>query len=316
MTTPTRPRKRARGLRRSGKRALMTALGEENFYKTRMYARIYGEQRGKEMLFIHQMGKVGSTTIAASLRAAGVRRDKAVYQTHFLSEAGIAFRRELALAGYGSWDNMTTKGKKGHMRGQMLHDKLVRMRERGDHCQVITLVRDPVATNVSGYFHKNEWWPDNVRDAVRGGRSDMLETLKADFMAAYPHHVPLTWFDMEIKDMFGIDVFATPFPREKGYHIYRTPFADLLLIKLEKLNGVAETAFGEFLNVPQFKLVKTNTAEEKWYADAYDAFKGWLELPEAYLDEQYNSTYARHFYAPEELAAFRGKWARRQPTAA
>ncbi len=309
MTTPTRPRKRNRALRRSGKRALMGVLGEENFYKARMVTRIYGEQRGKEMLFIHQMGKVGSTTIAASLRAAGVRRQMAVYQTHFLSEEGIAFRRELALAGYGSWENMTPKGKKGHMRGQMLHDKLRRMRERGDRCRVITLVRDPVATNVSGYFHKNEWWPDDVRDAVKSGRADMLDALKADFSAAYPHHVPLTWFDMEVKAMFGIDVFAEPFPREKGYHIYRGDFADLLLIKLEKLNGVAETAFGEFLDLPEFKLVKTNVAEDKWYAHAYDAFKKWLELPDAYLDEQYDSAYSRHFYTLEEIAGFRRKWA-------
>ncbi len=307
MTTTSKPRKRR--FLRSGKQALMTVMGEENFYKARIYANIHVEQRGKEMLFIHQMGKVGSTTISASLRAAGVRRRMAVYQTHFLSEEGIAFRRELALEGYGGWDNLTPKGKKGHLRGQMLHDKLRRMRERGERCKVITLVRDPVATNVSGYFHKNEWWPDEVRAAVKENRPGMLDALRDDFAASYPHQVPLTWFDMEIKPMFGIDVFAEPFPREKGYHVYRGEFADLLLIKLEKLNGVAEEAFKSFLQLPEFKLVKTNVAEDKWYADAYDAFKEWLELPDAYLNEQYDSTYSRHFYTPEEIAGFRRKWA-------
>ena len=56
---------------------------------------------------------------------------------------------------------LTPKGKKGHIRGQMLHDKLRHMRARGERCKVITLVRDPIATNVSGYFHKNEWWRES-----------------------------------------------------------------------------------------------------------------------------------------------------------
>lgn len=307
MTTPARPRKRR--FLRSGKQALMSIMGEENFYRARIYANIHVEQRGKEMLFIHQMGKVGSTTISASLRAAGVRQKMAVYQTHFLSEEGIAFRRELALEGYGGWDNLTPKGKKGHIRGQMLHDKLRHMRAHGERCKVITLVRDPIATNVSGYFHKNEWWPEDVRQAVKDNRPDMLEALRADFAASYPHQVPLTWFDMEIKPMFGIDVFAEPFPREKGYHVYHGDFADLLLIKLEKLNDVAGEAFSTFLDLPAFRLVRTNVAEDKWYAPAYDAFKEWLELPDAYLDEQYNSAYSRHFYTLSEIDTFRRKWA-------
>ncbi len=43
---------------------------------------------------------------------------------------------------------------------------------------------------------------------------------------------------MEVKSLYGVDVFAEPFDPERGYAIYRNDFADVLLIKLEKLNDV------------------------------------------------------------------------------
>ena len=57
-----------------------------------------------------------------------------------------------------------------------------------------------------------------------------------------------------------------------------------------------------------FALVESNTADDKSYADLYAAFRRELTLPEPYLDRVYGSRFARHFYTPDELAAFRRKW--------
>ena len=40
----------------AGRRALMTLIGEDNFYKARVYANLNLEQRGKQIMLIHQMG--------------------------------------------------------------------------------------------------------------------------------------------------------------------------------------------------------------------------------------------------------------------
>lgn len=318
-TTKRRKKKATARLRQAGKQTLTAVMGEENYDKARIYAQfLLDDRRDKDLLLIHQMGKVGSTSIASSLKAAGLKQEMAVYQTHFLSEEGIDFRRTLAEEGYGGWDNFPRKAKKGHMRGELLHTRLHQLREKGGRCRVITLVRDPVATNLSGFFHKNEWWPADLRELCRQhanngsgeGMEECLEALYDNFITSYPHDVPQTWFDMEIKPMFGIDVFASPFPREQGYEIYQDEFADLLLIKLERLNDCGEEAIGRFLNLERFRLADANKAEDKWYSSIYRAFKQSLVLPDSYLDEQYNSRFSQHFYTPEEIATFRRKWAR------
>jgi hypothetical protein len=290
---------------------LTAALGEERFDRARIYAQfLLDERRDKELLLIHQMGKVGSTSLASSLKAAGLKREMAVYQTHFLSDEGIAFRRELAEAGYGGWNNFPRKAKKGHMRGELLHHRLRRMREKGGHCLVITLVRDPVATNVSGFFQKSEWWPAGMRQACHEVSPGCLDALYLHFMESYPHHLPLTWFEMEIKPMFGVDVFAADFPREQGYEIYRSEFADLLLIKLECLSDAGVEAIRRFLNLEHFHLAEANKAEDKWYSSLYRAFKQSLVLPDSYLDNLYHSRFTQQFYTPEEVEGFRQKWRR------
>jgi hypothetical protein len=307
--TKRHKRKAAARLRQVGKQMLTAVLGEETFDKARIYAQfLLDDRHGKDLVLIHQMGKVGSTSIALSLKAAGLKQTTAVYQTHFLSEEGIGFRRELAEDGYGGWNHFPRKAKKGHLRGELLNNRLRRMREKGHRCRVITLVRDPVATNVSGFFHKDAWWPAELRHACRDNSADCLEALYQHFMASYPHDLPLTWFDMEIKPIFGIDVFAAGFPRERGYEIYRGEFADLLLLKLERLNDRGEEAIKRFLNLESFHLVEANKAEDKRYSSLYRAFKQSLSLPDSYLEALYDSQFTQHFYTPEEVAGFREKW--------
>ena len=292
----------------AGRRALMTLIGEDNFYKARVYANLNLEQRGKQIMLIHQMGKVGSTSVSASLRAAGVRDEIAIYQTHFLSDEGMAFVRDVAIKGRGGWDSLPATGKKIYMRRPMLLEKIQEARDGDGRIKVITLVRDPVATNVSGYFHNFEWWPDELTAAARRGDPDILDRLLTNFLANYPHRMPLQWFDMEIKTVFDVDVFAEPFDRELGYHIYNGRYTDMVLIKLEQLNDRAEAVFKQFLTLDHFELVSTNLGEEKWYSPLYNRFKKWVSLPDSYLDELYQSEYTTHFYAPDEVAAFRRRW--------
>lgn len=297
--------KRARKLRATGKRFVVSVIGEDRYMRQRAARQI---SQGKELLLVHTMGKVGSTSVAASLKARGIRRTTTMYQPHFLSDEGIAFAEQLAISRAGSWENLSRKGRAGYLRNRLLNKELRRMQAEGERVKVITMVRDPLAINVSGLFHNYRWWPAELKTECETPTADCLAAVQRYFLDTYPHNVPDTWFDMEVRALYGVDVFAQPFDREAGYAIYRSDYADVLLIKLEKLNACAAEAMREFLGIANFKLQESNTAEDKEYAAIYRAFRKERPLPESYIDKMYESRIAGQFYSPEEIAAFRRKW--------
>jgi hypothetical protein len=122
------------------------------------------------------------------------------------------------------------------------------------------------------------------------------------------HEIPLIWLDKELKDVLGIDVYATPFLKAKGYQIYHVELADVLLIKLEMFNHCAEDAFKEFLGIETFTMCQSNIASDKQYAKIYQDFVQSLKLPDSYFDTMYNSKYIHHFYTNEEIHRFMTKW--------
>jgi hypothetical protein len=295
--------------KQGAKRLLIAAMGEERFYALRAKRSFrQAEKQGLETLFIHQMGKVGSTAIVSSLHACGYPQQAKIIQTHFLSPQGRSFVENLEIEGQGGWNNLPARTKNflvfSRVVGQMLQDGYLQ-----DHrSNVITLVRDPVATNLSGFFHNYLWWPPDLEQQSRARTGDYLSQLNQRFMHSYPHDVPLTWFDLEMKPLFGIDVYAAEFPKESGYKIYHGEHANLLLLKLEKLKDCAREAFNEFLGINDFRLERANEASDKWYADLYQEFKREVSLPESYLDRLYESPYMEHFHTTAEIEALRKKW--------
>lgn len=300
---------RSMPLRRTAKQAVRQLFGERNQYYLRAYAYLLLDRwRGKRPLFVHQMGKVGSTTIVNSLLPYLRKQKRVIHQTHFLSPEGAAFVEGLEIAGHGSWQKLPAKTKRFLIKSRVLGHVLRNGFLAQDAGQVLTLVREPVATNLSGFFHNADWWPAALAAQCQQQTAGWREALLAYFLANYPHETPLRWFDMELKPLFGIDVYAEPFPQAQGYQIYRTGKAQLLLLKLESLNQSAPAAFRDFMGIEDFQLVKTNRAEDKWYAEIYQSFTQGLVLPKAYLTRLYESRYARHFYSDEERRQLYARW--------
>lgn len=293
----------------SVKQLFARAVGEDRYYTFWAKRKLRHLQRGgMEILFIHQMGKVGSTAVVRSLQAAGYNQRANILQTHFLSPKGRAFVEQLESDGQGGWRNVTPRTKRflilSRVIGKMLEDGYL-----SEHkSNVISLVRDPIATNVSGFFHNYLWWPPRLQDRSLPLSEEYLQELCQQFLTAYPHDVPLTWFDMELEPIFGIDVFATPFPKERGFKVYEGQLANVLLLKLNRLRDSAAEAFGEFLGIENFELVRANEGDDKWYAELYQSFKQQVALPASYADRLYQSHFANHFYTDAELEAFRNKW--------
>ncbi|MCB0173723.1 MAG: hypothetical protein KDJ97_24600 [Anaerolineae bacterium] len=62
---------------------------------------------------------------------------------------------------------------------------------------------------------------------------------------------PLRWLNSQLKSVVDVDVFATDFPKSKGFKVNH---ADILLLRLERLNECAQEAFKEFIGIDQFTL--------------------------------------------------------------
>lgn len=250
-------------------------------------------QGSHRIILVHQMGKVGSSTVSRSLRRHTTRP---VFQTHWInpksldSPAGVVDESGRRSNRYGDRDEF----------GRRIHARLVIPRHPAD---VITLVRDPIARNVSSYFqHLDEIW--NVKQAhARIAMDDLLH----GFHDVFEHDEPLEWFDQEIEANFGIDVFKHPFPAA-GAHVIEEPPYRLLILRADLADREKIDHLQSFLGIADLPLIPANIGEQKAYAEAYRAFRNELVLTPAYVDRLLESKYAIHFFDAEQRAAFRVRW--------
>jgi len=117
------------------------------------------------------------------------------------------------------------------------------------------------------------------------------------------------WFDMEIKGMFGLDVFAHPFDTAKGFSIIQHGNVDLLILRLEDLNRSFGEAVSQFLelDVP-IELIRSNVRSEQKRGTTYEQVRQELTLRDSVCRKIYASTYARHFYSTAEIDQLIQKW--------
>jgi hypothetical protein len=261
------------------------------------------------------MGKVGSSSVLHSLKLLDL--DRPLYHLHSLAPEPL---RELEIELEPAFPDPQAMVSLHHVwRCQYVHQKLAGHPE--NRMQAISLIRDPVARNLSDFFQHIQ--VENL-PAASGSRrwklfssffdfeivsdeEDVGELIELYFAKEW-HDFPALWIDRELSGVLGIDVYATPFPRDQGYAIYHSPQADLLLIRLQDLNRCASRAIQEFLHLDTFSLANANVGEDKAYVDVYRAFKAQIVFPTSYLDRMYNTDFVRHFYSEAERQELRARW--------
>lgn len=271
----------------------------EAFARFRAWRRTRG---GRQPLLVYQMGKVASTSVARSLEAAGY---DPVFQIHTLTEDGIGtirarYRRHWA-ADIGGW----------HLWYAQHARRLVA--RRSTQWTVVTMFREPVARNVSAFFQSAELRhrADLDRLLARVDEPDLPATLTEDFLRLYEDHdLGVRWFDDELRAVFGVDVYARPFPHDVGWQVLESPRARVLLIRFEDMRRVFPEAIDALLGCGPLELRSENVSEGKRHGSVYRRMVDEGRLPDDYLDRMYSSRYARHFYTDEERAAFRARWSR------
>jgi len=260
----------------------------------------------KHFILVYSVGKVGSGTIYKSLRESAWRG--AVYHVHYVTQEGLddaeKQRSRVVFRGPGIVPHAVV--------GQFLYERL----QRGlspEKLKIVTSVRDPVAGEISSFFENLMWHPDFDLQKIGSVPDGLVVTeLLGLFSRCLNDDSRLFWFDRELKRALQVDAYATPFPKSRGFLVYRGPHPDTLVLKLEKMNQCAEEAFKEFLGLEHFSLKLSNLASEKKYHNLYQKFRESVRFSEAYLDKMYSSQYARHFYTEEEIHKFRKRWSGRE----
>ena len=287
---------------------------EETRYIIRAYRRLLIPTmfNWDKAVILHNMGKVGSSTVWNSLKASSVGQEKSLYRSHFMSEEGVQLFRKVHENGYGGWQNFPAQIK-GMVMAEQIKSKLFRGHfSEHNRCKVVTLVRDPIATNIAGFFQNYLWWPTEIYELCRNKPSECLPELTQCFLENYPHDYPLNWLNWELGGIHGVDIETEGFSTSKGWKTYKQKNADVLVIRLDKLNACAQEAFKELLTIDDFKIVNENVATNKWYADLYKEFKNSIILSEAYITKIYDSRWMQNFYTSEEISAFAAKWRKGQ----
>lgn len=261
------------------------------------------EKKTDTPVIVYQMGKVASTTIVDGLHSS--KPDIPVYHVHFLSESSIKDADE-RLA------HLVRRFNANHWclyESSFVRRALIDNREKR-HIKIVTLAREPISRNISSFFYNvRKYVPDF--DSYSIDDATVVETLKVHFLNSFhEHEYAINWFDNELKVTFGIDIYESKFCPKKGYSIISKDAVEVLLIKLEKLKECASSAFDEFLDIQDFRLVSSNTADDQPYSGLYRKFLEEVRLPGQYIDEMYKSRYAKYFYSPEEIEQFRSVWMR------
>lgn len=281
----------------------------KNYYLAKLYYTLlilFTDLRDKDPIIVFQMGKVGSTSIVTSLQSLDLGRP--IFHVHALVEA----HRKHSEVRINLSPRQYFKRSKNALISQYLEKEIHRSRKRRaspfkKKWKVITLIRDPVAQNISSFFQIVDLYVKDVFERYHNKQLE-IKDLTSLFLEQYsPDCVFNNWFDLELKPVFDIDVYANTFPKANGYEIYRGEVADVLLIKLENLNQCVSEAFYHFLGLENFTLINKNIAQDKKYSSAYKEFKNTVNLPDSYINAIYALKQVQHFYTQEEIEGFKTK---------
>jgi hypothetical protein len=243
-------------------------------------------------IVVYQMGKVGSGSITQTLTASGYD----AYHVHHLLEYNIEGVKALWLAkGLDLPPELTTIPK-------IIKENILRSATN----RFITLVRDPIARNISAFFHNLKIFTSMTNSSDIPEITELINV----FLTQYSHNIPLTWFDNELKLVLGIDIYEYLFPKNNGFLEINHKNINLLILKVEIPDKTKRRALSNFLGGYPIKFRKSNIATDKYYNDIYKTFQANIKLPIDYIDTMLNSKYTNHFYSNEEIDRFRSKWSK------
>jgi glycosyltransferase involved in cell wall biosynthesis len=264
----------------------------------------YQLQEKDTAFLIYQMGKVGSSSIYKALKEQ--YPTVPIYHIHYLEQTRL--RDSITWHNENNFPQLPEHLLVSKALGNFLSKNKQKIKWK-----IISLARDPIALQASIIFQNLEEAFSRIIDRDRDNvdmrkATGMVEEFLSDYATRESHFV--NWFDNEIKEVFGIDIYAYPFDKERGYSIINKDNVDILLLKFEKLNECFTDAFLNFSGSNNIQLPHANIGSEKQYGPDYRKLTNSLKLPESLCRDIYATKLVQHFYSAQEITAFMEKWSR------
>lgn len=262
----------------------------EAYHRLQLERKLFGIELQNPIL-VYQMGKVGSKTVVQALHNLDIADP--IIHVHTLSQSQLEKAIAKERQSHGS-----------HLPAHLIASKiLVRKLQDGPiPCRVITLTREPVARAVSFAFE--DWKKKAPNALLENGAFDtdaLTKSVKRMLINQSGHGNLSHWFDRELKDVLGVDVFASPYDRKKGYTIIEGDKVSVLVLRLEDINRSLPEALAEFLGVEaeQVSMRAENVGDRKWYADSLKQVKNHFVLPPDLAQSVLRTRYFQHFYGAD-----------------
>jgi hypothetical protein len=250
----------------------------------------------KPPVIILTPGKVGSSSIYYTLKKV---LSNSIFHIHKISKSGIKRSQMTHM-------NSNRKSLPLHLIvSDLLRKKL---NKYNGVINIITVVREPISREISSYFQNTEFYRNSVESKnLEINKVKSIEILNNIFKDNICLNLE-DWFNIEILENFGVDVFSQSFNNEKGYIILNNGHYRILLLKMETMNQVFSNAIQEFLTLEKdVPLKNSNVGFNKHYAQQYKEIKSEFKISKTILSSIINSKYCNQFYKEEKIKIFE-KW--------
>jgi len=221
-------------------------------------------------IHLFQMGKVGSKSIEASIKAS--RPGTFVPHLHFSHEVLMTYP-----GCYYSYPEV--------------------LRLARSPVRFICGVRDPISRIVSGWIESSRSpYSSNTLDRIRE-----LFTSAEGTTDAICKDLPviLNWFSHEFYS--GIDVYSCPFDTESGFTVVQGPTHSALVYRVEDLDKIWDE-ISRFIGI-DLRTIHVNKTEDKGgIASGLTAQFKDLRLSRSVIEEVFASKYCRHFYSSSQIS--------------
>lgn len=242
-------------------------------------------------ILVFTMAKVGSLSVYFSLKKSTNRQ--AIFHVHSLNEEEVKEGIQLC------FDNKIYPGSKSPV--FLINKKIIKKRKP---YKIICLFRDPLERNVSAFFEVFELHTGEKSTEFTGD----FEKLKQLYYENLNHTFPINWFEKQFFEATDINIFDYNYDKDKGYQIIKKEPIEVLLINSNVADPIKEKLIMDFCDLKTFTLKNRNISSTKEYAAYYKEFKSNIKFSKEYLNQLYDSNYAKHFFSEKHIEAQKQKW--------
>lgn len=243
-------------------------------------------------ILIYTSPKTGSSTVKTSLQS--LYPNVPIYKVHYLSSRNIA----ISANKYRKENNANPPV---IMRSKIIGQEIEANPDL--NWRIICLTREPFGRAISALFQIIERrYPEFIDENGDVIIDDAIALLTAELNNFDRESNRICqWFDEELKQVFGIDVYEYPFDYEKGFTIINKDNIQVLVIRLENLSNCFAEAVSNLLDSSQdIQLINRNLSKNKRHFSAYKTCKQKIVLPETVCQKICDSRYVKHFYSEDE----------------